>query len=507
MVEKCQGLEFVEALRVGEGRALLISLFLYSSNFQKFCESFTLSVFDRISSKQRTVYPARSPRYNFKMELPSSLFASTISGSRTMPRKGKPRPKKGRVGVSLPRRGSLAALGARSNTVDNFESLTSRRETAGALRRAWSTVDLPALQTLPSRKRNRSPDGPRGRKSAILIIADDIRNARRRQRRKGEDEEVGEDEEAESSEESEEEEAEEPTHKAIESLLDQLSSSEDGEEEEDEEDSEEAEALEELHKAAMAEESEEAEEDEEEEEEEEEDQGLTIFLALPGVPQPMPKYVRLLPKQKKRYQQNQSLTVVVDLDETLVFARGLEVIIRPHVADLLKRVRALGCELVLWTAGVHEHTHKVLTALDLVAAPNHDVVWFDHLITRSRRWYSEHKPFKDLELLGRQLPRVILIDNNPACASQQPQNSLIVEDYMGAEKDETLTKVGDIVAHLAEVIRADPTQSVETVLSSLSDVVMKRPISVPFARNKSFFVLKDGSTPKRLYGSHIVDGF
>lgn len=399
-----------------------------------------------------------------------------------MPRKGKPRPKKGRgVGSSLPRRGSLAALGARSNTVDNFESLTSRRDSAGALRRAWSTVDLPALQTLPaSRKRNRSPDGPRsggGRKSAILIIADDIRNARRRQRRRREEDELDEDEEAEEDE------------------------------EEDEEDSEEAEALDALQQSSAGEGSEEVEEDEEEEEEDEEDQGLTIFLALPGVPQPMPKYVRLLPKQKKRYQQCQSLTVVVDLDETLVFARGLEVIIRPHVADLLKRVRALGCELVLWTAGVHEHTHKVLTALDLVAAPNHDVVWFDHLITRSRRWYSEHKPYKDLELLGRQLPRVILIDNNPACASQQPQNSLIVEDYMGAEKDETLTKVGDIVEHLAEVIRADPTQSVETVLNNLTDVVMKRPISVPFARNKTFFVLKDGSTPKRLYGSHIVEGF
>jgi len=159
----------------------------------------------------------------------------------------------------------------------------------------------------------------------------------------------------------------------------------------------------------------------------------------------------------------QTYTVVWDLDETLVSNRGPgRALLRPGAIEVLKALAALNSaerpvELVLWTASVESLARQVLTQLDPQG------VIFQHLIFRDRRWFKETGYTKDLRLLGRDMDRVVIIENSPFSVTLNRSNAILVKDYMGhAPHDTDLKAVREV---LEGWIQSDEFIPIRTFLS------------------------------------------
>jgi hypothetical protein len=130
-------------------------------------------------------------------------------------------------------------------------------------------------------------------------------------------------------------------------------------------------------------------------------------------------------------------TIVFDLDETLCCNRGPgKAIIRPGALDLLKSLRALSTpekpiEVILWTASVESLARTVLVRLD----PDGSI--FTDLIFRDKRWFKETGYTKDLRLLGRDMDRVVILENSPMSVALNRQNSILVKDFLGHSPHDT----------------------------------------------------------------------
>jgi len=143
------------------------------------------------------------------------------------------------------------------------------------------------------------------------------------------------------------------------------------------------------------------------------------------------------------------LTVVLDLDETLVCNRKLhltQALLRPYAKEFLKALNRSLMEVVVWTASTDDTALPVLRQLD----PEGTLI--EHVIFRNAHWYTEPQHTKDLRLLGRPLSRVVLVDNAPNCCKLQAHNAVLVEDFTGVDdaRDTTLIGIFRVLDTLAQ---------------------------------------------------------
>lgn len=153
-----------------------------------------------------------------------------------------------------------------------------------------------------------------------------------------------------------------------------------------------------------------------------------------------PKYFgkSLLPPKEKG---DEKICMVIDLDETLVHSsfkpinnpdfvvpveidgtsHRVYVLKRPHVEEFLKRVGRL-YECVLFTASLSKYADPVADLLDK------DKVFKKRLFRESCAFYRGNY-VKDLGRLGRDLNRVIIVDNSPASYIFQPRNAVSIKKY------------------------------------------------------------------------------
>ena len=88
-------------------------------------------------------------------------------------------------------------------------------------------------------------------------------------------------------------------------------------------------------------------------------------------------------------------------EEHIVYVRC-----RPHLKDFLDRVSSL-FEIIIFTASQSIYAEQLLNVLD----PKRKI--FRHRVYRESCVYVEGNYLKDLTVLGRDLARVIIIDNSP----------------------------------------------------------------------------------------------
>lgn len=157
------------------------------------------------------------------------------------------------------------------------------------------------------------------------------------------------------------------------------------------------------------------------------------------------------------------LHVVIDLDETLVYARSGTILVRPYVSHLVRVLTQNNCEIILWTAGVPQYAEGIIEALNMACdvSPTTSPLlpsrrgWYHHLITRSAKWFDECAAgVKDLRRLGRRIDRTLIIENNPASVQLQTDNAILVQDYVVEDyNDVSLKIVADLIERCAEAAR------------------------------------------------------
>jgi hypothetical protein len=166
-----------------------------------------------------------------------------------------------------------------------------------------------------------------------------------------------------------------------------------------------------------------------------------------------------------------NLTVVLDLDETLVWARNATVVVRPFVQEFLQACLRNRCEIVLWTAGIPVYVNRIINAISRVVKRNH---WFHYVVARSPMWYSDFGPtIKDLRLIHRPLDRVLVLENSPASMQLQEGNVLLVEDFYGDNMDDqSMLFAGQVVERLSQGAR-------DNNLTSVAEGLIADPVLVP----------------------------
>ena len=140
--------------------------------------------------------------------------------------------------------------------------------------------------------------------------------------------------------------------------------------------------------------------------------------------------IPFLPEIKNNFQ----YTLVLDLDETLVHyiedEESAYIQVRPGAEDFIFDL-SLYFEIVIFTAALQKYADLAIDGLD----PNNKV---------SYRLYRQHTMcvgngnIKDLNKLGRDLKKTIIIDNSSENFSLQPKNGLHIKDFIGDENDNEL---------------------------------------------------------------------
>ncbi|RUP49810.1 HAD-like domain-containing protein [Jimgerdemannia flammicorona] len=176
----------------------------------------------------------------------------------------------------------------------------------------------------------------------------------------------------------------------------------------------------------------------------------------------------LLPKKT-----DDKLTVVLDLDETLLhtyhdsdakpsqldYSVAVPVplpipdydaqcvvhgSLRPGVTQFLEWAASM-FELVVWTAGTKWYAEAIVNKLD----PERRLI--SHVLSQKHCIELEVISgvacyLKDLELLGRDLRRTVIVDNTPHAATFNLSNLIPIESFFGCEEDQRLDRLKQFLA-------------------------------------------------------------
>jgi CTD small phosphatase-like protein 2 len=130
-------------------------------------------------------------------------------------------------------------------------------------------------------------------------------------------------------------------------------------------------------------------------------------------------------------------TLVLDLDETLVhyMEEGDEayVQVRPY-AELFINELSKFFEVVIFTAATEEYADIVLNELDKYNSISYKL-YRNHTIPKNNVY------IKDLNKLGRDLKKTIIIDNVFENFNLHKDNGLHISDFLGDEKDSELLEL------------------------------------------------------------------
>ena len=183
------------------------------------------------------------------------------------------------------------------------------------------------------------------------------------------------------------------------------------------------------------------------------------FLTIEEAPKP-PYLSPISPKYK--------YTLVLDLDETLVHYvsdnDSAYIQIRPGAEEFIKELSEF-YEIIIFTAALQNYADLIISGLDPDGVVS-DKLYRQHTINKDNSY------IKDLEKLGRDIKKVIIIDNISENFSKQPQNGLNICDFEGNEYDEELKYLKE---DLIKLIKLKP-DDVRLYLKDIQKKMDKRAI-------------------------------
>ena len=156
--------------------------------------------------------------------------------------------------------------------------------------------------------------------------------------------------------------------------------------------------------------------------------------------------IRETPPFLPQINQKYKYTLVLDMDETLVHYFFTHVngmfLVRPYCFEFLNELNKY-YEIVTFTAGKKEYADSILNQLDL----NDNIIKY--------RLYRQHitvigfSVYKDLTKLGRDLSKIIIVDNFKENFKMQPDNGIFIKTWTSDVND---TQFNDLLKILKDIV-------------------------------------------------------
>ncbi|KRX01489.1 HAD-like domain [Pseudocohnilembus persalinus] len=136
----------------------------------------------------------------------------------------------------------------------------------------------------------------------------------------------------------------------------------------------------------------------------------------------------------KKEEEEQTYTLVLDLDETLVHYEELEeggqFLVRPYAETFLEEL-GKKYELVIFTAALKDYADFILDIIDQKKQIKYKL-YRQHTVPNGQSYV------KDLSKLGRDMSKIIIIDNLAENFALQPANGIAILSWFGDADDKAL---------------------------------------------------------------------
>ena len=168
-------------------------------------------------------------------------------------------------------------------------------------------------------------------------------------------------------------------------------------------------------------------------------------------------------------------TLILDMDETLIHYFFTTIngmfFVRPYCFNFLRELNNI-YEIITFTAGTKEYADNILNVLDM----NNNIIKY--------RLYREHTTiigctiYKDLSKLGRDLSKVIIIDNLKENFKMQPNNGIFIKTWTNDIND---IQLKDLLKILKDIVNHNVVD-VRTIIQKINEEVkISRNIIKPYS--------------------------
>ena len=153
------------------------------------------------------------------------------------------------------------------------------------------------------------------------------------------------------------------------------------------------------------------------------------------IPENNPNSIIKIPYLENKIKNNKKFTLVLDLDDTLInfkydnFGRGI-LKFRPNLHIFLNEMSKI-FELIIFTAATQDYADPILDIIEKKKK------YFDMRLYRQHTILMNNILVKDLSKLGRDLSKIIIVDNMPQNFKLQKENGIFIQSYDGENKDDS----------------------------------------------------------------------
>ena len=161
------------------------------------------------------------------------------------------------------------------------------------------------------------------------------------------------------------------------------------------------------------------------------------------------KFFKPLPAPYIHFPSKRPYTLILDLDETLVHfkvksSKGGTLRARPYLFGFLEEVGHY-YELIIWSSTNEAYANSLIDAVE------YEKKYFDYVLYREHSIIIGNDFVKDLTRVGRDLDKIIIIDDMPQNFRLQKENGITIKPFYGDDFDDSaLYELVPILKHIAE---------------------------------------------------------